>query len=88
MKTHALIRLIDSTSFTQLFALWMVMIVTFGFGYHLISILFSGSNYLDGRHGEQITGFTDKIYFSFVSATTTGYGDITPAGPGLRSLAM
>lgn len=27
------------------------------------------------------------IYFSFVTLTTLGYGDITPAGPVARSLA-
>lgn len=30
----------------------------------------------------------DSIYFSFVTLTTLGYGDITPASPGARTLAM
>jgi voltage-gated potassium channel len=31
--------------------------------------------------------YWDMIYFSFVTLTTLGYGDITPAGPVARSLA-
>jgi hypothetical protein len=40
-----------------------------------------------GRPGA--TGFlTDWIYFSFVTLTTVGYGDITPVATSARSLAM
>ena len=33
-------------------------------------------------------GLTDWIYFSFVTLTTVGYGDITPVATSARSLAM
>jgi len=40
-----------------------------------------------GRAGA--SGFlTDWIYFSFVTLTTVGYGDITPVATSARSLAM
>ena len=31
---------------------------------------------------------TDWMYFSFVTLTTVGYGDITPVATSARSLAM
>ncbi len=33
-------------------------------------------------------GLTDWVYFSFVTLTTVGYGDITPVATSARSLAM
>jgi voltage-gated potassium channel len=39
---------------------------------------------LDGSDSPQ---FWDMIYFSFVTLTTLGYGDITPAAPLARALA-
>jgi hypothetical protein len=33
-------------------------------------------------------GLADWVYFSFVTLTTVGYGDITPVATGARSLAM
>ena len=37
--------------------------------------------------GEQITGF-NAMYFSFVTLSTVGYGDIAPVSPAARILAM
>lgn len=36
---------------------------------------------------ELTTGFSDYIYFTLVSMTTLGYGDIVPVSPAARSLA-
>lgn len=36
---------------------------------------------------EGMSGMSDFIYFSFVTLTTLGYGDISPASPLARSLA-
>ena len=33
-------------------------------------------------------GSADWVYFSFVTLTTVGYGDITPVARAARSLAM
>jgi hypothetical protein len=40
-----------------------------------------------GHPGESV-GLTGWVYFSFVTLTTVGYGDITPIATGARSLAM
>ena len=37
---------------------------------------------------EGLSGLSDFIYFSFVTLTTLGYGDITPASPLAHSLAI
>jgi len=87
-KESFFVKIIDRTSFSQIFLLWLILIITFGMIYHLITLLDSSNNYLNAKEGNKITGFMDKIYFSFVSATTTGYGDITPKGLGMRSLAV
>ena len=43
------------------------------------------SGFPDGVHGSR--GFAATIYFSFVTLTSTGYGDILPINPFARSLA-
>jgi hypothetical protein len=39
-----------------------------------------------GAHGVPVTA--DLVYFSFVTLTTVGYGDVTPVTPLARTLAM
>ncbi len=46
---------------------------------------FGGPGILDPAAGPQ---WTDLVYFSFVTLTTLGYGDITPATNPARSLAL
>jgi voltage-gated potassium channel len=36
----------------------------------------------------QISGYVDALYFTITTLTTTGFGDITLAGPGGRILAV
>jgi hypothetical protein len=37
---------------------------------------------------ERYAQFGDILYFSFVTLTSVGYGDLTPIGPAARSLSM
>ena len=37
---------------------------------------------------ERYDQFSDILYFSFVTLTSVGYGDLTPIGPAARGLAM
>lgn len=46
------------------------------------SMLFAGAPLADGL------GMGDAIYFSFVTLATLGYGDLTPATPVMRGLAV
>jgi Ion channel len=60
----------------------------------LLGLLFSAahgfaaaliSNYLDGVNGEPTQ--SDTLYFSLITLTTVGYGDITPAANVARAVA-
>ena len=59
-------------------------IVLFGFGYYLAQALELGD--LGHFAGGKTAGLRDCVYFSFVTYTTLGYGDIFPRG-ALRFLA-
>ena len=49
------------------------------------SISISGLEYNDGN---KVTGLANFVYYSFITATSTGYGDIIPTGIGMRLLAI
>ncbi len=38
--------------------------------------------------GGAVPGFHDYLYFSFVTLTTLGYGDITPVAAATKSIAL
>ena len=56
----------------------------FAFTYGIISALEDGTFFAQ-QHGGDISDF---LYFSFVTQTTTGYGDLTAADDLGRSLAI
>ena len=76
-----LYRVIEAVNFKQLFLFWMCTIVAFGFLYYFL-LFFPGHgiNY----HGEQVKtgldGLVTAEYYSFITSTTVGYGDVTPQG--------
>jgi hypothetical protein len=74
---------------------YLLMGVVFAFLYGIIALLYPGSFIVAGKtiqpepstfdyHHEII----NLIYYSFVTLATVGYGDITPASPPARALAM
>jgi len=80
--------IIDRLSTLQLFLIWIGTILLCGFGYWLATVL--------GRHGlveanrpvgTGIQGLASALYFSFVTATSVGYGDVVPIGIA-RSIAI
>lgn len=70
--------LMDKITFKQILLLWILIVVVFGLFYFYFmrdrAMLF----YI--REGKSIDNLFDSIYFSFVTATTTGFGDIIPLG--------
>jgi len=68
---------LDKLNFSRILIIWVVIILFFGFCYILLS---SQGNFLSYPDGTKIDTFFDAIYFSFVAATTTGFGDILPNG--------
>ena len=55
----------------------MVEILLFGIGYYLLS----QSGRFGTLEGDFDGGFADSVYFSFVTYTSLGFGDIVPVGP-------
>jgi len=53
--------------------------------WHLVPGAFSGAVTVDGSAGELVR---DMVYYSFVSLTTVGYGDIVSAVPLARALSI
>ena len=68
---------LDNISFLQILFIWIFMILIFGAVYHFGT---SESNYLVTNTGVIVHDVLDQIYYSFVTVTTTGFGDIVPKG--------
>lgn len=68
-------------------AIYLLLGLIWASAYALIALLdpqaFHGINAADGR-----TAFAQLLYFSYVTLTTLGYGDITPAMPLTKTLAF
>jgi len=54
----------------------------------LFGAIYESNNSAYNHAGEAFTSQADFIYFSFVTMSTLGYGDITPNVPLARSLAI
>ena len=69
---------IDKLTFFRIFFIWTAVIVMFG----VVYFIFSGfnSHLYFSQSGTPVKSLLDNIYFSFITATSTGYGDIVPLG--------
>lgn len=80
---------LSTMSYYQLFATWTVLLVAFAQVYFSLSLAFP-------KHGvEGIVGtansweqWGDSLYFSIITSTTVGYGDLTPLGFSRAAAAM
>jgi hypothetical protein len=87
----------DNLSFLKILFIWLVIILMFGIIYFIFP---TQNSYLISSHSySKIVNFKDCLYFSFITATTTGFGDVIPVGyfklltilevvPGLLILAI
>jgi hypothetical protein len=66
-------------------AVYLLFGIGWAHAYHLTGLLHPGS--FNTPQGE-IPSVLDWAYFSFITLTTVGYGDITPVRPIARTLAM
>jgi hypothetical protein len=64
--------------------IYLLLGMLFAFGFGAIAVLQNGPLFTNGTEGN----LQDHLYFSFITITTTGYGDLAPAGNLARSLAM
>lgn len=80
---NSLLDLVQRRSTLQLFLIWIGTILLSGTCFWLGALL--GDHGLvegDLPLGADFKGFVSALYFSFVTATSIGYGDIVPVGAG------
>lgn len=65
--------------------LYLLLGLLWAVAYHVVNRLVPGAFV---GHPAGAVDLSDWVYFSFITLTTVGYGDITPAAQGARSLAM
>lgn len=73
-----LVKWLDHLTFPRIFLLWAIIILVFGVVYshagdEYSMLIHTGSD-------TRVEDLSDCIYFSFITATTTGFGDIVPIG--------
>ncbi|HZC45926.1 MAG TPA: potassium channel family protein [Candidatus Acidoferrum sp.] len=85
---ESLLEMVHQRSTLQLFLLWIGMILVSGACYWL-GALIGKQGLVEGGIpvGADLKGFVGALYFSFVTATSIGYGDIVPIG-GARAIAV
>jgi hypothetical protein len=66
-------------------AAYLLLGLAWALAYELVSLLATGAFSGSGQAGGERHRF---VYFSFVTLTTVGYGDLTPVHPVARSLAV
>src|SRR3989338_5860868 len=69
---------LDKLTFPRIFLLWILIIVSFGLIYYFLQ---SSSSYLLSPSTEStVSEIKDTVYFSFITATSTGFENIIPFG--------
>jgi len=73
--------LIDRLSTLQLFLVWIGTVLLCGFAYW-VGALLGEHGLIEGNQalGTSLHGLASALYFSFVTATSVGYGDVLPIG--------
>jgi voltage-gated potassium channel Kch len=66
---------------------YLLVGITYGIAYGLVEQLHPGS-FRDTIMPSHVISSSEYIFFSFVTLTTVGYGDIVPWGPHARALAI
>jgi len=69
---------LDRLSFFHILIIWTGILILFGLIYYFTPT--SGSSLIYSISKQRVTSLFDSIYFSFITATSTGFGDITPVG--------
>ena len=68
----------DKLYFAAILVVWITLVFFFGLAYYFLS---SGNTYLHYNPTQSaVQGIFNHVYFSFITATTTGFGDIIPMG--------
>lgn len=75
------VNILQDFTFVQLFYLWVSIGLGFAIIYYILSFLPQSSLlYLNEPINHNFSDFLTMIYFSFITLTSTGYGDVVPQG--------
>lgn len=76
-----LVDLIDSQPTSRLFLFWLAMSLVFGLAYWAAGLVHHSGLYEEGQRLDgSLHGLVSALYFSFVTVTSVGYGDVLPRG--------
>jgi hypothetical protein len=76
---------LDRLSFPAIMLVWITLVMIFGALYYFLT---DNNTFLYYNPTQApVEGILNHIYFSFITATTTGFGDIVPMG-GFRVIAI
>ena len=78
--------LFEKLKFRHILVIWIAIIMMFGMSYYFFQ---TESNYLHyNPSGEKVSNLLDAVYFSFITSTSTGFGDIVPIGSVFKIIAI
>jgi len=77
---------VDTNKIVGAICIYLLLALTWGMIYAVLELVFPGSIRGIGQ-GEWGSSRDDALYFSYVTLTTLGYGDITPVQPLARYFA-
>jgi hypothetical protein len=76
-----LVELIDRQPTSRLFLLWISLSLIFGLAYWTAGLVHHSGLYEQGQRLDgSLHGLLSALYFSFVTVTSVGYGDVLPHG--------
>jgi hypothetical protein len=75
---------VDGETMLGALAAYLLLGMAFGFFYQCLDAIQAGPFF----RGYSTATLSDTLFFSFVTLTTTGYGDLVPAGQPGRSIAL
>ncbi len=85
---NSVLDLIQRRSASQLFLIWIGTVVLCGVAYWLAALAGEhGLREAGSPVGGDLKGLASAVYFSFVTATSVGYGDVVPVGMA-RAIAV
>ena len=72
---------LEKLTIKQILIIWVLTSIIFALIYHLFVLLnISSFNYSQTTITGDFKGFLNLVYFSFITFTSTGFGDIVPIG--------
>ena len=80
---------VDSDTLCGAVSVYLLLGIAWVLLYGVIETVQPGSfNVSSALTGDESKAWADLVYYSFVTLTTLGYGDVAPLSPRVRSLAV